>query len=110
MGWWSFGAGKAPLVSVEEHEKMQRKCGRTFSALVSCRRANGGDLDNINCKNLQDRYRYCLGSVVCCEEAATYDRCVSRVVNSNGREAFSACDEAMRKIEACLKKKRVSME
>ncbi|WPT11129.1 LOW QUALITY PROTEIN: hypothetical protein PSENEW3n2_00002300 [Picochlorum sp. SENEW3] len=108
MGWWNLGAWRAPAVSEEEAGRMQRKCGRTFSALVSCRRANGGDKDNKNCKNLQDRY--CLASVVCCEEAATYDSCVRRVVNSKGKEAFSACDGAMRKIEACLKRKRVSME
>ncbi len=46
---------------------------------------------------------HCHAEVLCSDLAEAHQRCFRRVVNSKGRETFSACDKEVKAMQKCLK-------
>lgn len=98
---YQFGAMGWPFSGSQSQEelkaRLKRRCGRTYSALQSCIKANETEKP---CKNLRDRLVHCQAEVLCPKESQQYSACVVRVDSTN--EPYSACDSYMKKMEACV--------
>ncbi|PSC74066.1 phosphatidate cytidylyltransferase [Micractinium conductrix] len=93
---WPFS--KKPSLTPEQGERCRRRCGLAAGTLAQCLAANADDPSK--CSSLEIQVIHCHAEVVRPDLAAEHQRCFQRVVNSRGREPYSACEkqvEAMKK-------------
>ncbi|KAL4452769.1 hypothetical protein ABPG75_008431 [Micractinium tetrahymenae] len=100
MGWWPFS--KRQQLTPEQADRCRRRCGMATATLAHCLAANTGDPGV--CSSLETQVVHCHAEVVCPELAAAHQRCFQRVVNSKGREPYSACAKEVEAMKKCLRK------
>mmetsp|Transcript_3379 Transcript_3379/g.13436 ORF Transcript_3379/g.13436 Transcript_3379/m.13436 type:complete len:101 (-) Transcript_3379:256-558(-) len=100
MFGWLLG-GRA---TNEERRTAAIRCATRDSALKQCVVANSKE----TCDRLAQDLDLCKGRVACPDAAAEFSRCAHLVVNHTGKQAdIPDCSKQLRKMRACLRRKRV---
>ncbi|KAI7835886.1 hypothetical protein COHA_010231 [Chlorella ohadii] len=95
------GLRPQPLTQ-EQRERCHRRCGLALGTLEHCLRSNA--TNQSICSSLETQVVHCHAEVVCPEAAAEHQKCFQRVVNSKGREPYSACDKQVAAMKKCLQR------
>jgi hypothetical protein len=94
--------------SADDRKTIERKCGARSTAVKQCLLANPNG-PAWACDAFAQDLDLCRGRVVCADAARAFDRCAHSVVNHKGVKADTPdCGGALKKLRACLRRKRVA--